>query len=58
MGSVIETSYHFGGVDVDGMAETHENVDSRGVLAGFEHTDVFAGDAGTGGHFLLGETGF
>jgi hypothetical protein len=58
MGGVIETSYHFGGVDVDGVAETYEYVDSRRVLTGFEHADIFPRDASTRCHFLLGEAGF
>jgi len=55
---VVETSDHFGGIDVDGVAKTHENVNGRDVLPGFKHAHVFARNASTYTDFFLGKTGF
>jgi len=58
MSRVIEAGDDFRRIRVHGMAQANENVYGWCVFAGFQHTDVLAGNTGAGRNFLLGEAGF
>ena len=63
---MIQAADNLGGIRIDCVAygregrnaEANENFDCRGILSSFEHTDVFAGNAGSRRHFLLGKASF
>jgi hypothetical protein len=55
---MVKAGNDLGGISIDGMTKQNEDLNGRRILSGFQHADVFAGDASGGGNFLLGETGF